>query len=124
MRLANLDRVAVNANIAKAVIEKAGIGKVDLVDIDENAMWPAISKGDTLDGCPRSAVRSRQGLRDLHHRQEGHHRRRPAGPGRQDRLVRAAVRGRQHPGAGDEGFKDPKLAALFKTAESGDEVSS
>ena len=41
---------AVNANIAKAVIEKAGIGKVDLVDIDENAMWPAISKGDTLDG--------------------------------------------------------------------------
>ena len=41
---------AVNANIAKAVIEKAGIGKVDLVDIDENAMWPAIAKGDTLDG--------------------------------------------------------------------------
>ena len=41
---------AVNANIAKAIIEKEGIGKVDLVDIDENAMWPAISKGDTLDG--------------------------------------------------------------------------
>ena len=41
---------AVNANVAKAVIETAGLGTVELVEIDENAMWPAIAKGDTLDG--------------------------------------------------------------------------
>src|SRR5262245_52423671 len=32
---------AVNANVAKAVIEEAGLGTVELVEIDENAMWPA-----------------------------------------------------------------------------------
>ena len=41
---------AVNANVAKAIIEKQGLGKVELTDIDENAMWPAIAKGDSLDG--------------------------------------------------------------------------
>ena len=51
---------------------------------------PAIAKGDTLDGVLEIwPSGSRQGLRDLHHRQEGHRRRRPARPGRQDRLVRA-----------------------------------
>ena len=89
---------AVNANVAKAIIEKRGLGKVDLVVIDENAMWPAIAKGDSLDGVLEIWPSGHAGrLRDLHHRQEGDRRRRPARTRRQDRLVRAPVRGRRAP---------------------------
>jgi glycine betaine/proline transport system substrate-binding protein len=114
---------AVNANIAKAVIEKAGIGKVDLVDIDENAMWPAISKGDTLDGVLEiwpsghakdyeTYITDKKGIIDGG----------LLGPDAKIGWYVPQFVVDEHPELATwEGFKDPKLAALFKTAESGDE---
>jgi glycine betaine/proline transport system substrate-binding protein len=114
---------AVNANIAKAVIEKAGIGKVDLVDIDENAMWPAIAKGDTLDGVLEiwpsghakdyeTYITGKKGIVDGG----------LLGPDAKIGWYVPQFVVDEHPELATwEGFKDPKLAALFKTAESGDE---
>ena len=114
---------AVNANIAKAVIEKAGIGKVDLVDIDENAMWPAIAKGDTLDGVLEiwpsghakdyeTYITGKKGIIDGG----------LLGPDAKIGWYVPQFVVDQHPELATwEGFKDPKLAGLFKTAESGDE---
>jgi len=114
---------AVNANIAKAIIEKEGIGKVDLVDIDENAMWPAISKGDTLDGVLEiwpsghakdyeTYITGKKGIVDGG----------LLGPDAKIGWYVPQFVVDEHPELATwEGFKDPKLAALFKTAESGDE---
>jgi len=113
---------AVNANIAKAVIEKQGFGKVDLVQIDENAMWPAIAKGDTLDGvleiwpsghakdC-QTYIAGKKGIVDGG----------LLGPDAKIGWYVPQFVVDQHPELATwEGFKDPKLAGLFKTAESGD----
>jgi glycine betaine/proline transport system substrate-binding protein len=114
---------AVNANIAKAIIEKEGIGKVDLVKIDENAMWPAIAKGDTLDGVLEiwpsghakdyeTYITGKKGIIDGG----------LLGPDAKIGWYVPQFVVDDHPELATwEGFKDPKLASLFKTAESGDE---
>ena len=110
-------------NMAKAVIEKAGLGKVELVEIDENAMWPAISKGDTLDGVLEiwpsghaddyeTYITGKKGIIDGG----------LLGPDAKIGWYVPQFVVDEHPELATwEGFKDPKLAGLFKTAESGDE---
>jgi glycine betaine/proline transport system substrate-binding protein len=114
---------AVNANVAKAIIEKESLGKVDLVDIDENAMWPAISKGDTLDGVLEvwpsghakdyeTYITGKKGIIDGG----------LLGPDAKIGWYVPQFVVDEHPELATwEGFKDPTLAGLFKTAESGDE---
>jgi len=114
---------AVNANVAKAIIEKEGIGKVELVDIDENAMWPAIAKGDTLDGVLEiwpsghakdyeTYITGKKGIIDGG----------LLGPDAKIGWYVPQFVVDEHPELATwEGFKDPKLAGLFKTAESGDD---
>jgi glycine betaine/proline transport system substrate-binding protein len=113
---------AVNANVAKLVIEQNGLGKVDLVVIDENAMWPAIAKGDQLDGVLEvwpsghandydTYITGKKGVIDgglL------------GANGKIGWYVPQFVVDEHPQLATWEGFKDPKLADLFKTAESGD----
>jgi glycine betaine/proline transport system substrate-binding protein len=113
---------AVNANVAKVIIEKEGYGKVELVDIDENAEWPAIAKGDTLDGVlevwPSGHVQDyetyitgKKGIIDGG----------LLGPSAKIGWYVPQFVVDEHPDLATwEGFKDPKNAALFKTAESGD----
>jgi glycine betaine/proline transport system substrate-binding protein len=113
---------AVNANVAKAVIEQAGLGTVELVEIDENAMWPAISKGDTLDGVLEiwpsghaadyeTYITGNKGIIDGG----------LLGPDAKIGWYVPTFVVDEHPELATwEGFKDPELAGLFKTAESGD----
>jgi glycine betaine/proline transport system substrate-binding protein len=113
---------AVNANVAKTVIEEAGIGTVELVEIDENAMWPAISKGDTLDGVLEiwpsghaadyeTYITGNKGIIDGG----------LLGPDAKIGWYVPTFVVDEHPELATwEGFKDPELAGLFKTAESGD----
>jgi len=112
---------AVNANVAKAIIEKQGLGKVELTDIDENAMWPAIAKGDTLDGVLEiwpsghaadyeTYITGKKGIVDGG----------LLGPDAKIGWYVPQFVIDEHPELATwEGFKDPKLAELFKTAESG-----
>jgi glycine betaine/proline transport system substrate-binding protein len=115
---------AVNANVAKVIIEQcAGLGNVELVDIDENAMWPAISKGDTLDGVLEiwpsghvadyeTYIAGNQGIIDGG----------LLGPDAKIGWYVPTFVVDEHPELATwEGFKDPELAGLFKTAESGDQ---
>jgi glycine betaine/proline transport system substrate-binding protein len=115
---------AVNANVAKVIIEQcAGLGNVELVDIDENAMWPAISKGDTLDGVLEiwpsghvadyeTYIAGNQGIIDGG----------LLGPDAKIGWYVPTFVVDEHPELATwEGFKDPELAGLFKTAESGEQ---
>jgi glycine betaine/proline transport system substrate-binding protein len=114
---------AVNAHVAKAVIETAGLGTVELVEIDENAMWPAISKGDTLDGVLEiwpsghasdyeTYITGNQGIIDGG----------LLGPDAKIGWYVPTFVVEEHPELATwEGFEDPELAGLFKTAESGDQ---
>jgi glycine betaine/proline transport system substrate-binding protein len=113
---------AVNANVAKAVIEEAGLGEVELVEIDENAMWPAIAEGDTLDGVLEiwpsghaadyeTYIAGNQGIVDGG----------LLGPDAKIGWYVPTFVVDEHPELATwEGFEDPELAGLFKTAESGD----
>jgi glycine betaine/proline transport system substrate-binding protein len=113
---------AVNANVAKAVIEQSGLGTVELVDIDENAMWPAISAGDSLDGVLEiwpsghaadyeTYITGNKGIVDGG----------LLGPDAKIGWYVPTFVVDEHPELATwEGFKDPELAGLFKTAESGD----
>jgi glycine betaine/proline transport system substrate-binding protein len=114
---------AVNANVAKAVIEEEGIGEVELVEIDENAMWPAIAEGDSLDGVLEiwpsghaadyeTYIAGDQGIIDGG----------LLGPDAKIGWYVPTFVVDEHPELATwEGFKDPELAGLFKTAESGDQ---
>ena len=114
---------AVNANVAKAVIEKEGLGTVELVEIDENAMWPAIAKGDELDGVLEiwpsghaadyeTYITGNKGIVDGG----------LLGPDAKIGWYVPSFVVEEHPELATwEGFKDPELAGLFKTAESGDQ---
>jgi len=82
---------AVNANIAKILLEQQLGYTVNLVDIDEFAQFPALSTGEldaTLEVWPSSSPVDSAGK---------HRGRWRAGRGRQDRLVRADLRGRRAP---------------------------
>src|SRR5262245_35430553 len=114
---------AVNANIAKAVIEEAGIGKVDPLEIRENAMWAAIAKGGTLDGVLEiwpsghakdyeTYITGKKGIVDGG----------LLGPDAKIGWYVPQFVVDEHPELATwEGFKDPKLAELFKPPESGAE---
>ena len=58
---------AVNANVAKVVLESKLGTPVDLVDIDENATWPGLDGRLDRRRARDLAVGSRRRLRDLHH---------------------------------------------------------
>jgi glycine betaine/proline transport system substrate-binding protein len=93
------------------------------VEIDENAMWPAISKGDTLDGVLEiwpsghaadyeTYITGNQGIIDGG----------LLGPDAKIGWYVPTFVVDEHPELATwEGFKDPELAGLFKTAESGDQ---
>ena len=99
-----------------------GSARVELVEIDENAMWPAISKGDTLDGVLEiwpsghaadyeTYITGNKGIVDGG----------LLGPDAKIGWYVPPFVVDEHPELATwEGFKDPELAGLFKTAESGD----
>jgi glycine betaine/proline transport system substrate-binding protein len=112
---------AVNAQVAKVVLESEVGTPVELVDIDENATWPGMAAGDidaVLEVWPSGHARDRTTYID-----------------EQGSVVDLGPLGAQgtigwyvpsfvveeHPELATwEGFKDPELAGLFATAETGD----
>ena len=114
---------SVNVNVAKELLETKLGYKVEIVTVDENAQWPAISKGDlsaSLEVWPSGATHQ-AGLKQY-----------VAGDKTVANLGELGVVGKiswyvpkyvvdEHPELATwEGFKKPELAGLFKTAETGD----
>jgi len=112
---------AVNANVAKIVLESKLNTKVTLVKIDENATWPGLDT-DSIDAV-------------LEVWPSGHTADMATYIDQKKSVVNIGLLGpdakigwyiptfmlKDHPELATwEGFKDPKNAALFKTAESGD----
>ena len=112
---------AVNAHVAKIVLESELGTPVELVDIDENATWPGMAAGDidaVLEVWPSGHAQDRATYID-----------------EQASVVDLGLLGatgkigwyvpsfvvEEHPElASWEGFQDPELAGLFATAETGD----
>jgi glycine betaine/proline transport system substrate-binding protein len=114
---------SVNVYVAKQLLEEKLGYTVEIVTIDENAQWPAVSKGDIsaiLELWP-SGETHQKGLKQY-----------VEGDKTVDNLGELGVIGKiswyvpkyavdEHPElATFEGFKKPELASLFKTAETGD----
>jgi glycine betaine/proline transport system substrate-binding protein len=111
----------VNAQLAKAIIECKIGTPVDIVKIDENVTWPGLDDG-TLDGVLEvwpsghvpdhdTYVDQKKTVLDLGR----------LGPSAQIGWYIPTYVMDAHPELKTwEGFKDPKLAKLFATAESGD----
>ena len=81
---------AVNAHVAKIVLESELGTPVELVEIDENATWPGMAAGDidaVLEVWPSGHAEDRATYID---EQAVRRRHRPARPDGEDRLVRAA----------------------------------
>ncbi|MGI9051418.1 MAG: ABC transporter substrate-binding protein [Ilumatobacteraceae bacterium] len=112
---------AVNANLAKIVLESQLGTAVELVDIDENATWPGLDTGDidaVLEVWPSghaedyaTYVEDKATVVDIGR----------LGPTAKIGWYLPTFVVEEHPGLATwEGFTDPELAALFATAESGD----
>ena len=112
---------AVNANVAKVVLESKLNTAVTLLDIDENATWPGMDAGDidaVLEVWPSghaadktTYIDEKKSVVDLG----------LLGPEAKIGWYVPAKVIEEHPDLATwEGFKDPANAALFKTAESGD----
>jgi glycine betaine/proline transport system substrate-binding protein len=112
---------AVNAYVAKAVIECNLGTPVDIVNIDENATWAGLDKGSldaALEVWPsghaadyETYVTQKKSVVDIG----------KLGPSAQIGWYIPKYVLDAHPELATwEGFKDPKLAKLFATAESGD----
>ena len=114
---------SVNVYVAKQLLEEKLGYTVEIVTIDENAQWPAVSKGDLsaiLEIWP-SGETHQKGLKQY-----------VEGDKTVENLGELGVVGKiswyepkyvvdEHPEAATwEGLKKPEIAALFKTAESGD----
>lgn len=114
---------SVNVYVAKEILESKLGYKVEVVTIDENAQWPALSKGDisaVLEVWP-SGETHQKGLKQY-----------VEGDKTVDNLGNLGVVGKiswyvpkyvvdAHPElATADGFKKAENAALFKTAETGD----
>jgi glycine betaine/proline transport system substrate-binding protein len=114
---------SVNVYVAKQLLEDKLGYTVEVVTIDENAQWPAVAKGDisaVLEIWP-SGETHQKGLQQY-----------VEGDKTVNHIGELGVVGKiswyvpkyvvdQHPElATFEGFKNPELAALFKTAETGD----
>ena len=114
---------AVNANVAKVVLESKLGTPTELVALDENAAWVGLDAGDldaNLEIWPSGHAADHKTYID---REEDRRRHRPARPEGQDRLVRADVRRRRSTPSWRRGraSRIPTLAKLFATAESGDQ---
>ncbi len=113
---------AVNANVAKVVLESELGTPVELVDIDENATWPGLDAGDldaVLEVWPSghaedyaTYVDDKGTVVDLGE----------LGPVAKIGWYVPSYVIEEHPELATwEGLKDPELAGLFATAESGDD---
>ena len=111
---------AANANVAKLVLESMGT-PVELVDIDENATWPGLDSGDldaVLEVWPsghvddyNTYVTDKGTVVDVG----------LLGPTAKIGWYVPTFVVEEHPELATwEGFKDPELAKLFATAETGD----
>jgi glycine betaine/proline transport system substrate-binding protein len=112
---------AVNANVAKIVLESELGTPVELVEIDENATWPGMASGDidaVLEVWPSghaedysTYVEGEKSVVDLG----------LLGPTAKIGWYVPSFVVDEHPELATwEGFKDPELAKLFATAETGD----
>jgi glycine betaine/proline transport system substrate-binding protein len=112
---------AVNANVAKVVLESELGTAVTLIDIDENATWPGLDAGDidaVLEVWPSghtadydTYVTGKQSVVDMG----------LLGPSAKIGWYVPSFVIEEHPELATwEGFQDPELAKLFSTAESGD----
>jgi glycine betaine/proline transport system substrate-binding protein len=112
---------AVNANVAKIVLESQLGTPVELVEIDENATWPGMASGDidaVLEVWPSghaedysTYVEGEKSVVDLG----------LLGPTAKIGWYVPSFVVDEHPELATwEGFKDPELAKLFATAETGD----
>jgi len=112
---------AVNANVAKIVLESEVGTPVELVEIDENATWPGMAAGDidaVLEVWPSghaedytTYVEEQGSVVDLG----------LLGPEAKIGWYVPAYVMEEHPELATwEGFMDPELAQLFATAETGD----
>jgi glycine betaine/proline transport system substrate-binding protein len=112
---------AVNANVAKVVLESKLNTEVTLLDIDENATWPGLDAGDidaVLEVWPSghaadvsTYIDEKKSVVNLG----------LLGPDAKiGWYIPTAVLTDNPELATWEGFKDPETAALFATAESGD----
>ncbi len=112
---------AVNANIAKVVLESKLGTPVELVDIDENASWPGLDDGSidaNLEIWPsghaadyETYITQNQSVVDLG----------PLGPQAKIGWYVPKFVVDAHPELATwEGFKDPALAKLFATPETGE----
>ena len=113
---------AVNANVAKVVLEASYNTEVTLLDIDENATWPGLDAGDidaVLEVWPSghaadvaTYIDEKKSVVDLG----------LLGPeAKIGWYIPTAVLDEHPELATWEGFEDPANAALFSTAESGDD---
>ncbi|CAN5699309.1 hypothetical protein BH18ACT2_BH18ACT2_09100 [soil metagenome] len=112
---------AANANVAKLVLESELDTPVELVDIDENATWPGLDAGDldaVLEVWPSghaedyaTYIEDKGSVVDLG----------PLGPTAKIGWYVPTFVVEENPELATwEGFKDPELAGLFATAETGD----
>jgi glycine betaine/proline transport system substrate-binding protein len=112
---------AVNANVAKLVLESELGTPVELVDIDENATWPGLDSGDidaTLEVWPSghaadydTYITGKGSVVDAG----------PLGPSAKIGWYVPTFLVDQYPELATwEGFKNPDMATMFATAESGD----
>jgi glycine betaine/proline transport system substrate-binding protein len=112
---------AVNAHVAKIVLESEVGTSVELVEIDENATWPGMAAGDidaVLEVWPSghaedyaTYIEEQQSVVDLGE----------LGPTAKIGWYVPAYVMEEHPELATwEGFMDPELAGLFATAETGD----
>ncbi len=112
---------AVNAQVAKVVLESELGTAVELIDIDENATWPGLDRGEidaVLEVWPSghaedyaTYIDEKQTVVDLG----------LLGPTAKIGWYVPTYVVEEHPElASWEGFQDPDLAGLFATAETGD----
>lgn len=113
---------SVNVNVAKIILEKELGYKVELVTIDENAQWPALAKGDlsaSLEVWPSGhAENVKQYIDDQKVVENGGE---LGVVGKIGWFVPKYVVDEHPELATWEGFKKPENAALFKTAETGEQ---
>ena len=94
---------AVNANVAKVLMEKELGCTVELVGHRRVRTVPGAVHGRPRRHARGVAVRSREGLQEVHRRRPRGHRRWRARRDRQDRVVRPDLHARRAPRAGDLG---------------------
>jgi glycine betaine/proline transport system substrate-binding protein len=110
-----------NVAVAKLVIEQALGNPVEIIEIDENAQWPALAKGDlhaTLEIWPSGHAAN---VAEYIDNQKAVENGGPLGPvGKIGWFIPTYLLAVHPELATWEGFTTPEAAALFATAETGD----